>query len=163
MSSANPSNATQDPDYGHAFVFAELGYLVYERGYNVFIMPTSSALSFDYVARGAPYGPDDGTVAPWAAVASFPFASEIVLPTVQHFQEVYPQVTGKYCLRCSFNLTFPHVNDAGLGWTSPFHFGINLGPVVVRELPVGVALGLMRTCPYVVTGLRRAGFTNGWL
>lgn len=45
---------------------------------------------FGYVARGVPYGPDDGTVAPWAVVASLHFAPEIVLPTVQHFREVYP-------------------------------------------------------------------------
>ena len=29
---------------------------------------------FDYVARGVPDGPDDGTIAPWAVVASLPFA-----------------------------------------------------------------------------------------
>jgi hypothetical protein len=29
---------------------------------------------FDYIARGAPFGPDDGTVAPWVVVASLPFA-----------------------------------------------------------------------------------------
>jgi hypothetical protein len=98
-------------------------------------------------------------------VASLPFAPEIVLPTVRHFQDVYPQVTGEYCLRCSFNLTFPHANDAGLGWTSPYHFGINLGPVVLmcENYRTGLVWRLMRACPYVVTGLRRAGFTNGWL
>ena len=56
---------------------------------------------FDYVARGVPYGPDDGTIAPWAVVASLPFAPEIVLPTVLHFKEVYPEITGKYCFKCS--------------------------------------------------------------
>ena len=35
---------------------------------------------FDYIARGAPFGPDDGTVAPWVVVASLPFAPEIVIP-----------------------------------------------------------------------------------
>ena len=35
---------------------------------------------FDYIGRGVPYGPDDGTIAPWAVVASLPFAPEIVLP-----------------------------------------------------------------------------------
>jgi hypothetical protein len=120
---------------------------------------------FGYVARGAPFGPDDGTVAPWAVVASLPFAPEIVLPTVRHFQDVYPQVTGEYCFRCSFNLTFPHESDAGPGWTSPYHFGINLGPVVLmcENHRSGLLWRLMRACPYVVTGLRRAGFTNGWL
>ena len=38
----------------------------------------------DYVARGVPYGPDDGTLAPWAVVASLPFAPEIVLPAIDY-------------------------------------------------------------------------------
>ena len=52
-----------------------------------------------------------------------------------------------------------------LGWTSPYHFGINLGPVVLMcenyrsELP----WRLMRACPYIVTGLRHAEFRKGWL
>jgi hypothetical protein len=120
---------------------------------------------FDYVARGAPYGPDDGTIAPWAVVASLPFAPEIVLPTVRHFQDVYPQTTGEYCFKCSFNLTFPNEADAGAGWTSAYHFGINLGPVVLmcENYRSDLLWQLMRACPYVVTGLRRAGFTGGWL
>ena len=40
---------------------------------------------FDYIARGAPFGPDDGTVAPWVVIASLPFAPEIVIPTVRNF------------------------------------------------------------------------------
>lgn len=120
---------------------------------------------FDYVARGVPYGPDDGTVAPWAVVASLPFAPEIVMPTIAHFQDVYPQVTGAYCFRCSFNLTFQNEADADAGWTSPYHFGINLGPVVLmcENYRSGLLWRLMRACPYVVLGLRRAGFTGGWL
>ena len=39
---------------------------------------------FDYLARGVPYGPDDGTIAPWAVVASLPFAPEIVLPAIDY-------------------------------------------------------------------------------
>jgi len=120
---------------------------------------------FDYVARGAPYGPDDGTVAPWAVVASLPFAPEIVLPMIRHFQDAYPQASGEYCFRCSFNLSFPNEKDAGVGWTSAYHFGINLGPVVLmcENHRTGLLWRLMRACPYVSTGLRRAGFTNGWL
>lgn len=120
---------------------------------------------FDYVARGAPYGPDDGTVAPWAVVASLPFAPEIVLPTIRYFQDVYPQVTGEYCFRCSFNLSFQNDANAGVGWTSPYHYGINLGPVVLmcENYRSDLLWRLMRACPYVVTGLRRAGFKGGWL
>ena len=34
---------------------------------------------YGYVARGVPFGPDDGTLAPWAVAASLPFAPEIVV------------------------------------------------------------------------------------
>lgn len=120
---------------------------------------------YGYVARGAPYGPDDGTVAPWAVVASLPFAPEIVLPTIQHFQDVYPQITGKYCLRCSFNLSFPNGSESSPGWTSSYHYGINLGPVVLmcENYRSGLLWRLMRECPYLVTGLKKAGFSSGWL
>jgi len=40
---------------------------------------------YDYIGRGVPYGHDDGTLAPWAVVASLPFAPEIVLPVIDHF------------------------------------------------------------------------------
>ncbi len=122
---------------------------------------------FGYAARGAPNGRDDGTVAPWAVAASLPFAPEIVLPSLQHFQDVYPQVTGEYCFRCSFNLSFSDKaeSDGHGGWTSLHHFGINLGPVVLmcENHRSDLLWRLMRACPYVVAGLRRAGFTNGWL
>jgi len=93
--------------------------------------------------------------------------AEIVLPSLRHFQAVYPQVTGKYCLKCSFNLSFSDEadSDGRAGWTSPYHFGINLGPVVLmfKNRRSDRLCRLMRSCPYVVAGLRRAGFTGGWL
>lgn len=42
------------------------------------------AAFFDYEGRGAPFGMDDGTLAPWAVVASLAFAPDIVLPTIHH-------------------------------------------------------------------------------
>ncbi len=110
-------------------------------------------------------GPDDGTVAPWAVVASLPFAPEMVLPTVRNFADVHPEITGRYCLNCSFNLTFPIKSQDKTGWTSPYHFGINLGPVVLacKNHRSGLLWRFMRRCPYIITGLRRAGFSNGWL
>ncbi len=120
---------------------------------------------FDYIARGAPYGPDDGTIAPWAIVASLPFAPEIVLPAIQHLQEAYPQASGEYCFRCSVNPTYSSESGAGLPWISDHHFGINLGPVVMmcENFRSDLVWKLMRASPHIETGLRRAGFTNGWL
>ena len=46
-----------------------------------------------------------------------------------------------------------------------YHFGINLGPIVmmIENHLTGLPWQLMRQCPYITMGLRRAGFTNGWL
>ncbi len=119
---------------------------------------------FDYVARGVPDGPDDGTVAPWSVVASLPFAPEIVLPALEHFQATE---VGKhpYGLEATFNTTFPDEKCRECGWLSPWHFGINQGPIVlmIENHRSELLWRLMRSCPYIVDGLRRAGFTGGWL
>ena len=112
-----------------------------------------------------PYGPDDGTLAPWAVVASLPFAPEIVLPTLQHCSVTYPKMENEYGLVCSFNPTFPSRGSGGSGWISQDHFALDQGPVIlmIENYRSGLIWRLMRSCPYVVAGLRRAGFTGGWL
>lgn len=121
---------------------------------------------FDYVARGVPDGPDDGTIAPWAVATSLPLAPEIVLPSLKHFiDDVKLKESNPYGFRASFNRTFPHRRDAACGWVSEWHFGLNEGPIVlmVENYRSGFLWRLMRECPYLIQGLRRAGFTNGWL
>jgi hypothetical protein len=51
------------------------------------------------------------------------------------------------------------------GWVSPWHFGINEGPIVtmIENYKSGLVWQLMRACRYLVAGLRVAGFTGGWL
>ena len=51
---------------------------------------------YNYKARKIPYGPDDGTIAARAAISSLPFAPEIVLPVLGHFNTNYPRMNGKY-------------------------------------------------------------------
>ena len=120
---------------------------------------------FDYEARGVPYGPDDGTVAPWAAVASLPFAPEIVLPTLQNFNDAYPEMTSVYGFKCSFNPTFIAGDEDGRGWISKGYYGLDQGPVVImiENYLTGFLWELMKKCPYVSNGLQRAGFRRGWL
>jgi hypothetical protein len=120
---------------------------------------------YDYAARGAPYGPDDGTLAPWAVVASLPFAPEIVVPTLRHINAAYPEVTSEYGFKCSFNPTFTDASGNAGGWISKGYYGFDQGPVVlmIENHRSELLWRLMRRCPYVVTGLRRAGFTGGWL
>lgn len=45
-------------------------------------------------------------MAPWAVVASLPFAPEIVLPTIQHFDEMNLGVLAPYGFKATFNRTF---------------------------------------------------------
>jgi len=120
---------------------------------------------FDYEARGVPYGPDDGTIAPWAAVTSLPFAPEIVLPTLQYFNEAYPDMTSKYGFKCSFNPTFDEAGERGPGWVSKGYYGLDQGPVVImiENYRSGFFWDLMKKCSYLKDGLRRAGFDGGWL
>ena len=118
---------------------------------------------YDYRARGIPYGPDDGTLAPWAVIAALPFAPEIVLPTIKCFDESYPDMTSKYGFKCSYNPTFS--GESKKGWISKGYYGLDQGPIVlmIENYRSGFLWRLMRRCPYIITGLRRAGFTNGWL
>jgi hypothetical protein len=121
---------------------------------------------FDYVSRGVPHGPDDGTIAPWAVVSSLPFAPEIVLPAIDHFihgldlKESHP-----YGFRTTFNATYPSPSGKAKGWVSPWHFGIDQGPIIlmVENYRSGLPWRLMRDCPYIAEGLRRADFAGGWL
>jgi len=120
---------------------------------------------YDYVARGVPFGPDDGTLAPWATLASLPFAPELVLPALRHFREVHPHVFSPDGLLTSFNPTFDTGDGSDLGWLAPEHAGLEQGPValMIENHRSGLLWSLMRECPVIVTGLRRAGFRAGWL
>ncbi|HVR78883.1 MAG TPA: glucoamylase family protein [Acidimicrobiia bacterium] len=120
---------------------------------------------YDYKARGIPWGPDDGTIAPWAAVASLPFAPEIVLPTLRHFDRTYPQMMGRYGVRCSFNPTFGNESGDTYGWHSERYFGLDQGPIIlmIENYQSDLLWRWMKRCPYLITGLRRAGFDGSWL
>ena len=120
---------------------------------------------FDYVARGIPDGPDDGTLAPWAVVASLPFAAEVVLPTIRSMREMGVGRNGPYGFEATFNPTFPSATGASGGWISPRNFGLNNGPIVlmIENFRSGLVWETFKRCPDFVRGLRRAGFRGGWL
>jgi len=118
---------------------------------------------FGYSARGVPYGPDDGTLAGWAALASLPFAPDIALCAVRNMLDRYPETLSGPQYTSSFNPTLASA-DRGT-WVSTGHFGLDQGIVVmmIENHRTGLIWRLMRDCPYVGTGLRRAGFRGGWL
>ncbi len=120
---------------------------------------------YDYRARSIPDGPDDGTLAPWAVIASLPFAPDLVLPSIRYFDEAFPEMTSKYGFKCSYNPTFSDGAQANSGWISQGYYGLDQGPIVmmIENYRTGFLWRLLRGCPPLVLGLRRAGFTNGWL
>ena len=122
---------------------------------------------FDYVGRGVPYGPDDGTLAPWAVAASLPFAPEIVLDNLNYcIHQIKLTEFNSYGFKASFNPTHPGEPGNPHGcWVSPWHFGLNQGPIVlmIENHCTSLLWRLMQNCPYITKGLQRAGFKGGWL
>lgn len=121
---------------------------------------------YDYIARAVPFGPDDGTLAPWAAVTSLPFAPEIVLPLIEHcIKKLKLKQGNRYGFKATYNQTFSSDSGGPPGWISPWHFGINQGPIVLmcENYRNNMIWKLMRKCPFIINGLKRAGFSGGYL
>ena len=129
-----------------------------------------------YYARGAGLQDayDDGTIAPTAAVSSIVFAPGIVIPTVEAIQAEYGNyVLGQYGLHDAFNPSFQYTAVtpasgavvAGVGWFDNRYLGIDQGPILMMLENYRSALvwNVMRQNSVIRTGLRRAGFTGGWL
>lgn len=132
-------------------------------------------LFFSYTARGAAAGEirDDGTLGPTAAGGSVAFAPEIAIPALITMREKYGSALfGPYGFLDSFNPTWPtnvkprygHVAP-GIGWIADDYLGIDQGPIVamIENYRSGLIWRTMKKNPYIVAGLKRAGFTGGWL
>ena len=129
-----------------------------------------------YAARGADFTEvrDDGTLAPTAAGGSIPFAPEITIPALREMRRRYgDRLFQRYGFIDAFN---PTLTDStlrvqagrivpGVGWFDVDYLGIDQGPILLQaeNHRSGMIWSLMRKSPYVVRGLKRAGFTGGWL
>ena len=116
---------------------------------------------------------DDCTIAPTGAPASIAFAPEIAIPAIAHMRERYGQhIYGKYGFLDAFNPTFDYNlklqhgrRVKGFGWVDTDYLGIDQGPIVamIANHRNDAVWRAMRKNPYSVAGLRKAGFTGGWL
>jgi hypothetical protein len=70
----------------------------------------------------------------------------------------------RYGFTATFNRTYQSKTNPA-GWVSPWHFGINQGPIILttENFRSGFLWHLMRSCPYIINGLKRAGFSGGYL
>ena len=90
---------------------------------------------------------------------------EIVAPALRYFETLKLRENYPYGFKATFNATIAERSLPPQLWVSPFHFGINQGPVVlmIENFRTGLIWNLMRRCPYLVAGLDKAGFAGGWL
>jgi len=96
---------------------------------------------------------DDGTIAPYAAMSSLPFAPEIVLPTIRAIIDRNgSRIWGKYGFYDAFNNTANWVNDDFIG--------IAQGPmlIMIENFRTGLVWNYVMPDPLVQDGLKKLGF-----
>ena len=130
---------------------------------------------FGYSARGPvgdPDGRDDGTLTPSAALGALPFAPEIAIPAAEAMIR-YPRLYSEYGFLDAFNPSFKydvrHLEtgsvDPASGWVATDYLGIDQGPILLQAANYrdDFVWRYTRRIPAVRLGLKRAGFTGGWL
>jgi hypothetical protein len=124
--------------------------------------PGAGPDALDYTARGVPFGPDDGVLCPASMIASLPFEPELTLRAIAHLRAHHPQVLDGDRVPGSYR---PSRSGSEGGWISSARFGLDQGLVVlmIENHRSGLIWELMRDCAPIERGLRRAGFTGGWL
>lgn len=122
---------------------------------------------FDYRARGASSVQivDDGTISPTAAGGSFPFTPAESEAALQYmWQTYYKNLIGQYGFKDAFNLTYRDEKNPE-GWFDEDYLGIDQGPILLQIENHESALiwNVMKKNPYILEGLKKAGFRGGWL
>jgi hypothetical protein len=132
---------------------------------------------YGYAARGPlgePDERDDGTIAPTAALGSLPFAPEIVIPAAEALLADHgTRIFDKYGFKDSFNPSFTYTDkeletgsvDPKHGWVAKDYLGIDQGPILLQAANYrnDFVWKFTRQVPAIRLGLKRAGFTGGWL
>lgn len=131
-------------------------------GFQSLIKGNSLMAFYGYVARGVPYGPDDGTLSPPSVLASIVFAPEMVFSALKHLWAKFPSLYGHYGLKSAFN---PLYSTGGEPWILNKYFALDAGICVLmlENYQSQFVWTLMKQCPYLRKGLKRAGFRNGYL
>ena len=114
----------------------------------------------DYAARGATEGDirDDGTIAPTAAISSIAFTPELSKAAMRSMIDKYgSKLYQKYGFLDAFN--------ESQSWFDKDYLGIDQGPIIamIENHRSELVWKTMRKNPHIVRGLKRAGFTGGWL
>ena len=120
-----------------------------------------------YRARGASAIDtiDDGTIAPTAAGGSLPFAPEQCIDALITMKQQFgDSLYRKYGFKDAFNMTYKNPTGSQ-GWFDIDYIGIDQGPILIQleNYQTGLIWDMMKKNKYIVNGLKRAGFSGGWL
>ncbi len=121
-----------------------------------------------YSARGTAidYHVDDGTIAPTAAGGSIPFAPDTCIKALRSMFDRYGEALYQdYGFKDSFNPSFTWGEGNEKGWFDRDYIGIDQGPILlmIENYRSGLIWNIMKKNPYIIAGLKKAGFTGGWL
>ena len=128
-----------------------------------------------YTARGVALNDirDDGTIAPTAAASSIVFTPELSIPAIREMSTRYgANLYAQYGFLDAFNPTLRTSEqlkhgrvDPAQGWFDVDYLGIDEGPIVamIENYRSELVWKTMRKNPHVIAGLKRAGFSGGWL
>jgi hypothetical protein len=109
---------------------------------------------------------DDGTLAPTAAAGSIPFAPEICVPALKAMRDTYgARLWREYGFADAVNPSFRTPETGGEPWVAKDYIGIDQGPIaiMIENMRTGLVWNTMKKSPYVIDGLRKMGFSGGWL
>ena len=127
-----------------------------------------------YAARGASANDvrDDGTIAPTAAASSIAFTPDVSLAAIEEMKHRYgSNLYKEYGFVDAFNPTlragqvkFGTINP-DLGWFNTDYLGIDQGPIIVmiENYRSGLVWNTMKKNAHIIRGLKKAGFSGGWL
>ena len=121
-----------------------------------------------YWARGASALEitDDGTISPTAAGGSIPFAPEECINALFTMKNTFgKRLYQEYGFKDSFNMTYHRPGSLKKGWFDPDYLGIDQGPIIIQleNYQTELIWKIMKKNNYIISGLKKAGFTGGWL
>jgi hypothetical protein len=108
---------------------------------------------------------DDGTIAPTAAGGSYPFTPKESHEALEYmWNNYYGRLVGDYGFKDAFNPAYKDANHPD-GWFDVDYLGIDQGPILIQiqNHQNQLIWNLMKKNPYIVKGLKKAGFSSGWM
>lgn len=125
------------------------------KGYGENCWGLTASYSTDFYGAHAPGQDNDlGVISPTAALSSFPYTPEYSMQVLRHF---YFDLGDKICGKYGFYDAFSEEAE----WYPQNYLAIDQGPIVVmiENYRSGLLWNLFMSCPEVIQGLTKLGFT----